>query len=58
MDQDLEDWTLHVKSLVIQNMKCAIETLSYENLPDYLFVASMQSLQNGIRFLANKREEK
>jgi hypothetical protein len=53
MNETLEEWKAHI----IKTMKDSLEGLSHENLPDHLFNFMMQNLQNGMRFLANEREE-
>ncbi len=56
-EQSIDVWKSHVREVVIKNMKDSIECLEHENLPDHIFNFSMQSLQNGIRFLVQQREE-
>jgi hypothetical protein len=57
-DQTSDELEAQLKSIIIEGMKHSIEGLSYENIPDHIFNFVLQSLQNGMRFLVNAREEK
>lgn len=56
-EMNQEEWKLHIKKIVVQNMKYCLEALSHNNLPDHVFDFMMQGLENGMGFLENERQE-
>lgn len=56
-DLSMEQWKVEIKSIIVQNMKYSLESLSHNDLPDHVFNFMIQGLKNGLIFLENERRE-
>jgi len=56
-DKSTEEWKLHIRSIIIQNMRYSIDGLSHNDLPDHIFNFMVQGLKNSLVFLENERGE-